>query len=133
MLAVQPAHDRKTIKEGDVSDLAFSPTSNMIAFTSLDGSFTRWTSPIPAGHPDPVKTEEASAKALDRLLDDDFGDDLDEDMEDKGEDVDDMIGEADDWIVDDDGLYAAEDGERTRGGRTEVGKWFSGRDILCDH
>jgi len=42
-------------------------------------------------------------------------------MEDKGEDVDDLFGEGgDDWIVDDDGGYGVEDGEKTRGGRTEV-------------
>ena len=44
-------------------------------------------------------------------------------MEDKGEGVEDLFGDGDDWIVDDDGVYGAEDGERTRGGRTEVGEY----------
>lgn len=65
-----------------------------------------------------MKMDEAN---LDKLLDDEFGDE-DADMEDKGEDVDDLYGDGGDWIVDDDGAYGGDDGEKTRGGRTEVGK-----------
>lgn len=110
---------RYTNLEGAISGLAFSPTSNLIAFTSLDGSFHRWTSPVPADLPSPIATEAQQAKKLDRLLDDEFGDD--EDMEERGEDlVEDL---ADDWIVDDDGGYGADDGEKAWGkGRTEVGE-----------
>ena len=110
-----------TNPDGNISGLEFSPKSNLIAFTSLDGSFSRWKDPIPSSMPDPVTTDAAQAEKLDKLLDDEFGDD--EDMEEKGEDVDDLFGEAgDDWIIDDDGGYAADDGERARGGRTEVGE-----------
>lgn len=63
---------------------------------------------------------------LDKLLDDEFGDDVDEDMEDKGDDVDELYGDGGDWIVDDDGTYGVEDGEKTRGGRTEVGEYRCG-------
>ena len=66
-------------------------------------------------------SEAAAAKKLDRLLDDEFGEEADEELEDKG---DDLFGEGDDWIEDDDGLYAVDDGEKARGGRTEVGKCF---------
>jgi len=115
-------HFRLSEVDGDVCGLSFSPADNLIAFTTLEGGFVRWKSPIPTALPDPVSTEAVSAKNLDKLLDDEFGDDVDEDMEDKGEDVDDLFGEGgDDWIVDDDGGYGVEDGEKTRGGRTEVG------------
>jgi chromosome transmission fidelity protein 4 len=95
----------------------------MVAATTTEGHYVKWTSPVPSSLPDPVITEAAHAKNLDKLLDDDFGDG-DEDMEDRGDDLDDLhdLG-GDDWIVDDDGAYGVEDGEKTRGGRTEVGKW----------
>jgi chromosome transmission fidelity protein 4 len=53
------------------------------------------------------------------LLDDEFADE-DEDLEEKGENLEDDFG--DDWIVDDNGAYGADDDERKWSkGRTEVG------------
>ncbi|EIW71228.1 hypothetical protein TREMEDRAFT_28047 [Tremella mesenterica DSM 1558] len=108
---------RYTNPVGAISGLAFSPKTNLIVFTSLDGTFHRWNEPIPSNFPSPVVTEAAHAKKVDRLLDDDFGDDMD-DLEDKGEDLgDDLV---DDWIVDDDETYAKEEDEKWGKGRTEV-------------
>ena len=110
--------DRYTNPEGAITGLAFSPTSNLLAFTSFDGSFSRWKEPIPSNLPSPVTSEAVAAKELDKLLDDEFEDDVD--MEEKGEDIGDDL--ADDWIVDDDGVYGADDDERKFSkGRTEVG------------
>lgn len=82
----------------------------------MDGSFSRWTDPVPASLPSPIASDAVSAKKLDRLLDDEFGEDDDLDLEDRGEDL------ADDWIVDDDGTYLADDdGYKGKAGRTEVG------------
>lgn len=106
-----------------ISGLAFSPKENLLTFTTLDGSFVRWKDAVPSQYPDPVISDAVNAKNLDKLLDDEFGDDLDDDLEEKGDDVDDLFGEAgDDWIEDDIGAYGEEDGEKTRGGRTEVGE-----------
>jgi chromosome transmission fidelity protein 4 len=107
-----------------ITSLAFSPTSNLLAFTSIDGSFHRWRDPISKDLPSPTATEAQQAKKLDRILDDlsDGGD-----IEEKGENLDDEFG--DDWIVDDDnGVYgaAAETEEKWGAGRTEVGEWLIG-------
>ncbi len=68
--------------------------------------------------PSPVTSDAAQAKKIEKLLDDEFGD---EDMEEKGEDLGEDL--ADDWIVDDDGGYAVDDGEKKwTSGRTEVGE-----------
>lgn len=81
----------------------------------MDGSFSRWTDPVPSNLPSPTASDAVQAKKLERLLDDDFGDD-DLDLDDQGEDL------ADDWLVDDEGGYLAEDGEHTkRSGRAELG------------
>ncbi|WRT64744.1 uncharacterized protein IL334_001678 [Kwoniella shivajii] len=110
--------------DGAISGLCFSPTTNLIAYTSLDGSFCRWTKPIPADLPNPFTSEKEEAKNLDKLLDDEFGDDLEMDMEEKGEDLDDAERDTfgdDGWIVDDDGGYGKDDDERKwTSGRTEV-------------
>ena len=112
---------RYTNAEDVISGLEFSPTANLLAFTSLDGSFQRWTDPIPSNLPSPVTSDAAQAKKIERLLDDDFGED--EDMEEKGEDLGEDL--ADDWIVDDDGAYGVDDQEKKWGaGRTEVGMWY---------
>ncbi|WVQ83266.1 hypothetical protein IAT38_005405 [Cryptococcus sp. DSM 104549] len=109
---------------GGITGLAFSPTANLLAYTDLSGAFHRWAAPIPVELPDPYSTEADKAKKLDRLLDDEFGDDGDDadDIEEKGEDLgdDDLFGD-DGWIVDDDGTYAKDEGEKKWGtGRTEV-------------
>lgn len=91
----------------------------------MDGSFSRWTAPIPSDLPSPFATEVQENKRVERLLDD-FGDDID--MEDRGEDadldLDDFLGDevdvADDWIVDDEGDYGNE--KKYGKGRQEVGK-----------
>ena len=108
----------------------------MLVFTSLDGSFHRWANPIPDDLPSPVRTEAQTAKKLDRLLDDDFGDEDDAEVEDKGEDLDELEGDllGDDWIVDDDdgeGGYGENDDEkRWSKRRTEVGECGSGCVVL---
>lgn len=108
---------RHSSTEGNITGLSFSPTANLIAFTTMDGSFSRWTDPVPSSLPSPITSEAVSAKKLDKLLDDEFGDEDDLDLEDRGEDL------ADDWIVDDDGTYLAEDdGYKGKAGRTEVGE-----------
>nr|XP_031860604.1 uncharacterized protein CI109_003935 [Kwoniella shandongensis]KAA5527676.1 hypothetical protein CI109_003935 [Kwoniella shandongensis] len=114
---------KHTNPEGAVCGLSFSPTSNLIAYTSLDGSFHRWTNPIPADLPDPYTSEAVQAKNLDRLLDDEFGEEaVDDDIDEKGEDLEDdgLFGD-DGWIVDDDGGYGKDDDEKKwASGRTEV-------------
>jgi chromosome transmission fidelity protein 4 len=112
---------RHTVPEGSISGLTWSPKSNLLAFTSLDGSFHRWVDPVPSELPSPVTTEAQAAKRLDKLLDDEFDAEEDEDIEEKGEDLEGQYG--DDWIVDDDGQYAADDDEQKWSkGRTEVGE-----------
>jgi hypothetical protein len=100
--------DRYTNPDGPITGLAFSPISNLLAFTAYNGSFSRWTDPIPKTHPSPTVSDAIQAKTLDKLLDDEFGDEDGLDIEERGEDI-------DDWIVDDDG-YAEEEGK----GRREV-------------
>jgi chromosome transmission fidelity protein 4 len=105
----------------NVTGLSFSTISNLLAFTAFDGSFTRWTSPIPSNLPSPTISDDVQAKTVDRLLDDGF-DDEDLNIEERGEDI------GDDWIVDDDGgAYIAGDEEEIgyKGGRREVGKSIS--------
>lgn len=93
----------------------------------MDGSFSRWTDPVPSNLPSPTASDALQAKKLDRLLDDDFGDEHDLDLEDRGEDL------ADDWLVDDDeGGYLAEGNEHTkRSGRTEVGMSSNSELVIC--
>lgn len=107
--------------EGSVTGLAWSPTSNMIAFTANDGSFSRWAEPVPSDLASPFLSDEALAKKTDKLLDDDddlFGDGV-EDLDEVGEDIGDDMG--DDWLIDDDGAFAEPDAEdKWAAGRTEV-------------
>ena len=113
--------------DGAISGLEFSPSANLLAFTSLDGSFHRWIEPIPSSLPSPVTSDAVQASRIDRLLDDEFGDE--EDMEEKGEE----LGEdfADDWIVDDDGGYGVDDEEKKwTKGRTEVGVSITQSNVL---
>lgn len=111
---------RYTNSEGNITGLVFSPISNFIAFTSSDGSFSRWTDPIPSNLTSPTASDAVQARTLDKLLDDEFGDEDDLNIEERGEDI------ADDWIVDDegDGEYARDDVDYSRG-RREGGESFA--------
>ena len=102
----------------DICGLAWSPSNNLIAYTALDGQFTRWTDPVPKNLTSPVATEQQEKRRVDRLLDDDDGDvEMDDRAEDLGDGED---GEEGYWIVDDEGDYGADDVKWGKG-RTEVG------------
>lgn len=104
----------------------------MLAFTSLDGQFSRWANPVPKGMTSPFASDKQVQKRVDRLLDDDDeggragggGDDVDLDIDDdeeRGEELGDDEDEAGDWIVDDDGEYGRDDAKWGKG-RQEVGE-----------
>ncbi|BEJ14934.1 hypothetical protein CspHIS471_0407010 [Cutaneotrichosporon sp. HIS471] len=105
--------------EAEVTGLAWAPNANKIAFTTSNGWFNRWTEPVPADFASPFLSDAELAKKTDKMLDDDlFGEDEGIDLDEVGEELGDEVG--DDWIVDDDGAFAEDDGEATRGGRTQV-------------
>ena len=100
-----------------ITNVAFSPLENLIAWTDTDGVFTRWPKPISDSFPDPVRkaiSTNGSATIPTKLSTglDLFG----EDATDSGKtgnddtaDIDDMLDVDDGWIIDDmDGELHAE-------------------------
>lgn len=89
-----------------VSQLAFSPTQNLLAWTDIKGVFSRWTQPVPSNLPDPVKrstgaigspTVHMGREGASNLFEESDAGDV-EDMK----DVDDHMLEVDeDWVIDD--------------------------------
>jgi chromosome transmission fidelity protein 4 len=123
--------DRLPHATGDsfVTQLAWSPTQNILAWTDSEGSVVRYPDVIPSVFADPVKLSLASAATATTLkrrkTPDLFGDDLeDEDTKATGPDVD-MGGDQDvlgDFLDDDLGDYLKDDNEaRFRDGKVEVG------------
>ncbi|KAJ7218083.1 hypothetical protein GGX14DRAFT_495522 [Mycena pura] len=56
VIASRPSIDNKSNKNTPiVTQLAFSPSENLIAWTTNDGTFSRWLKPISLTHPDPVE------------------------------------------------------------------------------
>ncbi|TFK94640.1 hypothetical protein K466DRAFT_475981 [Polyporus arcularius HHB13444] len=109
-----------------ITQIAFSPTKNLLVWTDTTGDLTRWREPIPASAPDPVKlsagtssvTVPVKRKGTPTLFDDDMhiGSNADtgkakdtEVEEDLGIDLDN-----DDWILDDVGTLDDDDGEARR-------------------
>lgn len=107
-----------------ITQIAFSPSRNILAWTDSAGDLTRWCDPIPASAPDPVKLSAGTTavgvpvkrKATPTLFD---GDNVITGRADKGKTRDDAMDEDlgidldnDDWILDDlgDGMND-EDGE----------------------
>ncbi|KAI0930326.1 hypothetical protein AcW1_009052 [Taiwanofungus camphoratus] len=107
-----------------ITQMAFSPSQNLLAWADMDGVLTRWPEPIPASSPDPVKavagvgsaTVPVRRKGTPTLFDDeadsakggkrDANVDLDEDAA--------MDFDNDDWILDDLGGGMDDDSEEKR-------------------
>ncbi|PPQ90540.1 hypothetical protein CVT25_015854 [Psilocybe cyanescens] len=101
-----------------ITQLAFSPRKNLIAWGDADGKFNRLPKPIADGQPDPVRPSiaangSATIPVKPKTGLDLFGDDAQEDSiaidkEDDEVDLDDDMADIDDgWIVDDmDGAHA---------------------------
>lgn len=102
-----------------ITGLSWSPMENLLVFTAMDGSYNRWTGPVPSELQSPVLSDAAVAKKVDKLLDDGlFGDD--DDLSERGEDIDEALEEVEgDWIVDDAGVFDDTEDKWTKG-RTEV-------------
>ncbi|KAJ7262195.1 hypothetical protein B0H12DRAFT_1321837 [Mycena haematopus] len=92
-----------------VTQLAFSPAENLIAWTTDAGTFTRWSNPIPDTHHDPVKpiskVSEAprTNPAASAIFDDEeaVDVDLDDNIENEfGDNVADDVSESD-WMDED--------------------------------
>lgn len=127
-----------------VTSMAFSPVSNILAFTDSTGSFVRWSDPVPSTLPHPAETFGAAAKgrvAPARGQSPLFGEDDEEDdakddraaRKGKGKETEETSddGYADDWIIDEDedegafkGLLKKDEGAgRWDGNGREVGKY----------
>ncbi|PCH43744.1 hypothetical protein WOLCODRAFT_122518 [Wolfiporia cocos MD-104 SS10] len=103
-----------------ITQMSFSPTQNLLAWTDREGVLTRWSNPIPASAPDPVKISAAvgsgTVPAKRRRTPTLFDDEADAEAKDKGDgDVDldeDGVGYGDeDWILDDLGGGMEDEGE----------------------
>jgi chromosome transmission fidelity protein 4 len=114
-----PTHDAPGRHSGEpnsvITQLAFSPTKNLLAWTDNTGLFTRWQNPIPSSSPDPVKqpsavlnAANASTRPASAAL---FGDSTNDDDVDVGGEI---GQDGEDWIIDDLGIM--EEGEEPRAG-----------------
>ncbi|KAH9892894.1 hypothetical protein C8Q73DRAFT_76644 [Cubamyces lactineus] len=110
-----------------ITQMAFSPAKNLLAWTDAAGDLTRWIDPIPSSSPDPVKLSVGSSsvtistkrKGTPTLFDDDNVDDArpTTDKLPTAEDLDGDLGidlDNDDWILDDLGDGMEDDGEARR-------------------
>jgi chromosome transmission fidelity protein 4 len=117
-----------------VTQLAWSPTQNVLAWTDSEGTLIRYHDIVPKTFADPVKTTAAAATTMkpvkragtpslfDEVAGDDSAgkdDDVDLDAEDDG---------MHDFLDDDIGEYLKEDGgeAKFRSGQVEVGKYTRG-------
>jgi chromosome transmission fidelity protein 4 len=104
-------HLRHSSNTNIVTQLAFSPTENLIAWTAADGTFTRWPKAIPDKHPHPVhpipkaaNSEAPVAKLLaSGIFDNEDEVDIEVDNLDNGEEAGDDMSEASvtDWVEED--------------------------------
>jgi hypothetical protein len=127
-----------------ITNVAFSPRENLIAWTDTDGVFTRWPKPISDTFPDPVKaaiSTNGSATIPTKLSTglDLFGKDAQEFEKGEKDDTadvdldDDMLDVDDGWIVDDmDGALHAEPTVGRRDGFVkEMGEFLFTCEDIC--
>jgi chromosome transmission fidelity protein 4 len=104
-----------TAKQGTtITQLAFNPRRNLLAWADKEGGFTRWIKPVPTEFPDPIRpsigTKAGASTTITREPDTDlFGeDDLGKEFAMDGDvdlaaldDDEDMLDPDKDWIIDD--------------------------------
>ncbi|KAF9010688.1 hypothetical protein BDQ17DRAFT_1234391 [Cyathus striatus] len=96
LIASHPASPGST-----VTQLAFSPRENLLAWTDTEGAFTRWMKPVPSDSPDPAKPFTAINGALSKQK---VGLDLFNDGEDATKSKD-PTDEFDDIHLDDEAIF----------------------------
>lgn len=103
-----------------VSHLAFSPTQNLLAWTDIEGTLTRWPAPIPSAYPDPVNFSSVTsnigvpAKKRSNPLDFDEDETTNKSKREEKDQGDDYDMDVDDWMIDDLGVLNPEK-ERDKG------------------
>jgi hypothetical protein len=108
-LARQPAEPHTA-----VTQLAWSPTQNLLAWTDHSGTLTRWARPAPA---DPIQQQIPAKRAKSPSL---FSKQGDIDLA-LGGDLD--VGEdTEDWIIDDLGIMGEDDGAGKNAPVKEMGE-----------
>ncbi|KAI6033002.1 hypothetical protein F5J12DRAFT_946238 [Pisolithus orientalis] len=115
-----------------ITQLAFSPSQNLLAWTDNEGILTWWREPVPAGSPDPVKQSTAAniqgGSTKHKVPPTLWG--ADDDIDNSGVDNkgigaggnDDGNQYGDDWIIDDLGDGMEDEAEET--GQVEAGNKF---------
>lgn len=106
-----------------VTQMAFSPTKNLLAWVDSEGTLTRWPSPIPTTSPDPVKpVKTLPTVPVKRKPSPSLFDDLDEGTAALLNDIDGDVNmddpENEDWILDDIGGGLEDE--------PETGRWKDG-------
>ncbi|KDQ16190.1 hypothetical protein BOTBODRAFT_173106 [Botryobasidium botryosum FD-172 SS1] len=115
---------------GTIISIAFSPVSNLLAWTDTEGNLSRWPDPIPSTYPHPCGVVSAVSAAIDKMAkakaqyEELFGkEDGDAVARDAVDAVDEEGGEEDlyekDWIIDD-MPEAGGRGDRTIAGLKEM-------------
>ncbi|TBU37864.1 hypothetical protein BD309DRAFT_973062 [Dichomitus squalens] len=116
-----------------ITQMAFSPVKNLLAWTDSAGDLTRWRDPIPSSSPDPVKLSVGTTavgvpvkrKSTPTLFDDDnVNVARGEKSKPRDDNVDDDLGidlDNDDWILDDLGGGLNDDDGEARRIATESG------------
>lgn len=124
MAHTKPFASSTRVESSTITDISWSPSSNLLAWTDRDGAIVRWKDPVPSHHPSPTSNDTKDRKSHKKDAHSKIKDLFDEGDDTAMDDVETASlrdPDDDDWVENDVGEDYAQEKDFLKEGAREMG------------